>query len=162
MKSKKLVITEEEALKLYPNASTEWKEILENNFTKEFLNKKITDIVFNEETLAKYLGLEVQSLFIYSSTTEDKHEKYMNACNILPKIAKVYNEGKILDWSNTNEYKYLAYKNFSRAGSGMVFFSSWCHGLDCPFGFYFKKQELSKTAYDNFKKYYEDFWGVNE
>lgn len=158
MKSKKLVITEEEALKLYPNASIEWKEILENNFTKEFFNRKIIDIVFNEETLAKHLNIELCKLLPYSINTTNEQELYINACIILPKIAKVYNERKVLDWSNNNESKYLPYKFFSGGGSGVVSFSAWYGTLGCPCGFYLKTQQLSKDAYNNFKKYYEAFW----
>lgn len=158
MESKNLVISEKEALRLYPNASNDLKIILEETFTKEFFNTKITDIVFDEETLANYLKINLNSLLIYSSNTINKRELYINACIILPEIAKIYNEDKILNWSNTNEYKYLPYKNFSGGGSGGVGFFGWCGGLVCPCGFYFKNKQLAEIAYNNFKKYYKAFW----
>lgn len=105
-----LKIEEKEALRLYPAASGEFKVILENTFGKEFFNQKIWNKVYNIYTLCEYLDIDEDDLYIFSKNTKNKHEKFINACNILSKIAEVYNEGKILDWCNANEYKYFPYK----------------------------------------------------
>lgn len=42
---KNLQINEDKALKLYPNASAEFKQMLDDSFGKEFFSRKITDRV---------------------------------------------------------------------------------------------------------------------
>ncbi len=158
--NKTLKLEAQTALKLYPTASTEFKTMLEETFGKEFFNQKITDKVYNIDTLCEYLEIDESDLFIYKKNTKDKHERYINVCNILPKIAQVYNEGIILDWKNINIYKYLPYLYFS-GGSGVVVPGlGWGSYLLAPAGLYFKTNNLSETAYKNFKSYYEDFWGL--
>lgn len=157
--SKTLKIDESEALRLYPTASKEIQSIFESTFGKEFFKPKvITEIVFDEETLAEHLGIDGDELFIFDKNSKDKHERFINACNILPKVAEIYNEGKILNWNNTSEYKYLAYLNFY-GGSAGVSFDGWGDYLGTSAGFYYKNNDLSKASYNNFKKYFEDYWG---
>ena len=155
---KTLKLSEAKALELYKTGSSELKQILEESFGKEFFKPKlIADIVFDIETLCEYLGIDDGDLFIFNKRTKDKHERYMNACNILPKIAQVYNEGAILDWKKTSEYKYLPYLYFS-GGSAAVSFGSWNSSLVCPAGLCYKTNDLSKAAYKNFQIYFEDYW----
>jgi len=156
---KTLKIDEKEALKLYKTASNEFKQILEDTFGKDYFNQDITDKVYDIDSLCEYLGIDEDDLFLYSKNTRDKHERYLNACNILPKIAEVYNEGVILNWKNTNENKYLPYLYFS-GGSIAVRFSSWSYALSASVGLYYKSDNLSRKAYENFQSYFEDFWGI--
>ena len=156
---KTLKIDEKEALKLYKTASNEFKQILEDTFGKNYFNQDITDKVYDIDSLCEYLGIDEDDLFLYSKNTRDKHERYLNACNILPKIAEVYNEGVILNWKNINEYKYLPYLSFS-CGSFAVYFSFWCDTLSAHVGLYYKSDKLSRAAYKNFQSYFEDFWGI--
>jgi len=159
--SKSLKIDESEALRLYPTASKEIQSIFESTFGKEFFKPKlITEIVFDIETLCEYLGVDEDSLFIFNENTKvlSKHERFINASNILPKVAEVYNEGTILNWKKTNEYKYLPYLNFF-GGSAEVSFGGWSDSLRAPAGFYYKNDTLSRAAYKNFQKYFEDYWG---
>lgn len=108
---KTLKISNKKALELYKNADETFKSLLEENFGIEFFKpKEITDIVFNIETLCKYLDIDESKLFIFPKNTKDLHERYINACNIIPKIVSVYNQGTILDFKNSNQYKYLPYK----------------------------------------------------
>lgn len=158
---KTLKLDESTALRIYPTADSELKTILEESFGKEFFTpKKITDTVFNIQTLCQKLGISETELFIYPKDTTDKHKRYINACNILPKIAEIYNEGVFLDWKNDKQYKYLPYKAFS-SGSSSVCFIGWYAYLSCPGEFYFKSKNLSEIAYSNFKEYYEDFWNTS-
>lgn len=156
--TKTLKLDEKDALRLYPTASPEFKSLLESNFGKEFFNQKITDKVHDIETLCEYLGIDEDDLFIFKKNTKNKHERYINACNILPKIAEVYNEGTVLDWKNTNVYKHLPYLYFSGGSCGLLLY--WCTTLHCPVGFYYKSDELSKKSYENFQTIFEDFWGL--
>lgn len=158
---KKLQIDEKEALRLYPIASKEFKIILESTFTKEFFNRDITEKVNDINSLLEFLDLEENELFLFDINTKDKEKKYLNACKILPKIAEIYNEGKVLDWKNTSEYKYFPYLNFSNGGGSSVLFYGWSYRLYCPVGFYYVTDNLQQKAYKNFKKYFEDYWGYN-
>lgn len=158
---KTLTLNSEKALKLYKTADESFKSLLEENFGKEFFKPKlIYDIVFDIDSLCEYLNIDESDLFIFNKNTRDKHERYLNACNILPKIAKIYNEKTILDWNNTNIYKYLPYLYVSGGSLGVCFSYCWAYGLDYPIGFYYKTSELSQKSYENFKSYFEDFWGM--
>lgn len=155
---KTLKIDEKEALKLYKTASNEFKQILEDTFGKDYFNQDITDKVYDIDSLCEYLEIDEDDLFLYSKNTRDKHKRYLNACNILPKIAEIYNEGVILK-KNTDEYKYLPFLYFSGGSIGVVF-GHWNYYLTAPFGLYYKSDNLSRKAYENFQSYFEDFWGI--
>ncbi len=158
---KAIKLTDQQALDLYKSSNDEWKQILEDNYGKDFFKPKdITNEVNSILTLADYLDIEIDELFIFNRNTKDSHEKFINACNILPKVAEIYNEGTILNWKNTNEYRYCPYKYFS-GGSGQVGLSYvWSSLLHCPGGFYYKSSKLSEASYNNFTKYWEDYWNV--
>lgn len=128
-----------------------------NSIFIDYLPKSIVDKVNNIESLAKYLNTSVKELLIYQNPSNN-HERYINACNIIPKIVEVYNEGVILNWKNNNQYKYIPYKDFSSGGLVRVFL--WTYSLYFAGGFYFKSKELAQSAYNNFKQYYEDYWNV--
>lgn len=158
---KTLKINEKEAIKLYKTASIEFKQILEDTFGKEYFNRDITKEVNDIDSLCEYLDINKEDLFIYSENTKDKHERFINACNILPKVTKIYNEGVELDWNDSNIYKYLPYLYFS-SGSGAVYFDFWRYALYFPSGFYYKSDSLSRKSYSNFQKYWEDYWEYNK
>lgn len=157
---KTLKISNEKALELYKTASNELKQILEESFGVEFFElKKITDIVFNIETLCDYLDIDESKLFIFPKNTKDLHERYINACNIIPKITNVYNQGTILDFKNSNQYKYLPYKYLS-GGSLVVGSGAWDYFFVAPGSFYYKDRLLAEKAFSNFKDIYEDYWNL--
>jgi hypothetical protein len=159
---KQLKIDEKEALKLYKDASKEFKIVLENTFGKEYFNQDITDKVHDIDSLCEFLEIDEDELFIFPKNTKNKHERMINACNILPKIAEVYNEGVVLDWDNTNQYKYLPYLSFSGSFRAVVHSYVWHCLLGSPVGFAHKSSDNSLKAYKNFKSYFEDFWGKKE
>lgn len=159
---KQLKIDEKEALKLYKEASKEFKIVLENTFGKEYFNQDVTDKVYDINSLCEYLEIEEDELFIFPKNTKNKHERMINACNILPKIAKIYNEGIVLDWNNIDKYKYLPYLSFSGSGGAGVTSGGWFYYLHDPGEFYYISNEKSLKAYKNFKSYFEDYWGNKE
>ena len=157
---KTLKIDESEALRLYPTASNELKTIFEATFGKEFfIPKKITDKVFDIDSLCEYLSISEREIYIFNKNTKDKHQRFINACNIIPKIVKLYNEGTILDWNNTGEYKWMPYKSFY-GGSGVVAHYCWFSSMYCCGGFYLKSKELSEAIYKNFPELWEDYWNT--
>ena len=152
-----LKLTNEKALELYKTADNTLKQLLEENWPKDFFKPKlITDTVFDIESLCKHLGIREDSLYLFNKTTKNPHERYINACNILPKIAEVYNEGTVLNWNNS-EYKYLSYKNFYFSSAAVHSYISYC-SLHCSGGLYYKSEKLAQLSYNNFKDLFEDFW----
>ena len=127
---KTLKISEDKALNLYKDASKELKEILEDSFGKEFFKpKSITHRIQTIEDVFEELGENYNDYIPPFPKAETKEEKSCNAQMLLFKIAKVYNEGTILDWKDLNQYKYFNYKFFS-GGSWLVrsfyWYSSCC------------------------------------
>lgn len=155
---KKLQITQEDAIRLYPTASKELKEIFESTFNKSIFKKKIYERVTNIKELCNELDIDEDDLFIFDRNTTDKTEKLINATRVLLAVAGCYNEGTVLDWKNSNQYKYFQYKYLSH-GAWLVYSFSW-YPLHCyPGGLYYKERILSEKAYENFKEFFEDFWG---
>lgn len=155
---KKLQIDEKEALNLYKDASKEFKIILENTFGKEYFNRKITDIVYDVDSLLKYLDLTLNDIIPYPKA-KTKVEKSLNAQAIIYKVTEIYNEETILDWNNTNQYKYLPY--FNKVGSAWVAgscTSGWCTA-DCSCGLYYKDSNLALLGANNFIEVYNDLLG---
>ena len=127
--------------------------------TKRKLSISIYDKVNNLSKLYKYLGTKKEDVLLFI-TPSSRYEKYINACALIPKIAATYNEDKILDWTNTNQPKYLPYKYFG-SGQWVVGFLVWCGSLYCPSGFYFHSEKAAREAYSNFTSVFEDFWEIN-
>lgn len=155
---KKLQIDENQALKLYKSASSEFKQVLEDSFGKEYFNQKITDKIQTLEDVFEYFGLDEDDIYIFNKNTKNKFERYINACSIIPKIVSVYNEGIILDWNNSSQYKYKPY--YKKVGSRWVFSCSslWFAFAVCSPAHYFKSSELSDDSVKKFNDIYIDFF----
>lgn len=154
--TKSLKITDSKALELYKTASSELKEILEETFGLDFFKPKdITETVYDLDTLAEHLEMDTDDLYIYKKP-KNAFEKYLNACAIIPKIVEVYNQGTILDWNNTNEYKYLPY--IRKVGSAWVADSHiWRSNAGGPFAHHYKSNNLALKGINNFNQIYLDY-----
>lgn len=153
---KKLQIDENQALKLYKTASSEFKQILEDSFGKEYFNQKITDRIQSLDDILEYLNLKEDDVYIFPKCTTDKFKRYINACSIISKITSVYNERTILDWANFAQYKYRPY--YKKTGSCWVFTYSigLNSGITASPSHYFKSSELSDDAAKKFNDVYID------
>lgn len=154
---KSLKISNSKALELYKTASIELKEILEETFGLDFFKPKdITETVYDLDTLAEHLEMNTDDLYIYKKP-KNAFEKYLNACAIIPKIVEVYNQGTILDWNNSNEYKYLPY--IRKVGSAWVAVDSglWCSAAFGPVAHHYKNRELALKGLENFNQIYLDY-----
>lgn len=154
---KSLKITDSKALELYKTASTELKEILEETFGLDFFKPKdITETVYDLDTLAEHLEMDTDDLYIYKKP-KNAFEKYLNACAIIPKIVEVYNQGTILDWNNTSEYKYLPY--IRKIGLAWVadYSVSWGSFTDGPVAHHYKSNNLALKGINNFNQIYLDY-----
>jgi len=158
---KKLILSDEKALELYKTADASFKQLLEENWGKEFFNPKlITDIVYDIPSLMKYLNITESQLYIYLNPKTD-FERYINACSIIPKIVSVYNEGIILDWNNSNQYKYIPYYRKTVSGWSFVSGNSWASSANGPYGHHYKSENLCEKAYENFNSIYIDFYSYS-
>ena len=113
-------MSEEAALRLYPTAAQEFKEMLEENFGKEFfVPKKITDKIQNYEDICDALGVDCDddSLVVKVPGFGKEEIKVIKAFIKKMRIAKVYNEGWL---PKIGENRYYPVVVFS-AGSGFVF-----------------------------------------
>jgi hypothetical protein len=155
-----LKLTKTQAIQYYNSSNDKgFKELLEKTFGKDFAkSKEIWEKVNNLETLTEYLG---HNPLIYPNPT-NSFEKYINACSVLVKVAKTYNEGTILDWKNINIYKYLPYKYNSSSGFAVCSAGVWVAGCAASAFLYYKNSNLSTQSYNNFKDYWEDFWAVEK
>lgn len=155
---KKLQIDENQALKLYKSASSEFKQVLEDSFGKEYFNQKITDKIQTLEDVFEYFGLDEDDIYIFNKNTKNKFERYINACSIIPKITSVYNEGTILDWTNFVQHKYKPY--YKKVGSSWIFNHSvcWFSVTHTSSAYYFKSIELSNDSAKKFNDIYIDFF----
>lgn len=159
---KTINLTKEEAIKFYNSSQDQgFKDLLETNFGKNFWKQDITDIVYDLESLRQYCKNKDISFYLpYINNTQDSLEKTLNATYILTKVAEVYNEGTILNWENTNIYKYLPYTYFSGGSWVARPANDWASILYTPACLHLKNKELSTKSYNNFKKYWKDFWNI--
>jgi hypothetical protein len=154
---KTLKISDSKALELYKTASSELKEILEETFGLDFFKAKdITEKVNNLKSLFEYLKMKEYELLPYPNA-KSNFERYLNACVLIPEIVKIYNNGKELDWYNTNEYKYLPY--IKKVGSTWVaVVANFCgSSADGPFAHHYKTRELALKGLQNFNQIYLDY-----
>ncbi len=111
--------------------------------------KTIEDIYFEAE-------VNEEDIIIFKNP-KNKKERYINACNIIPIISQVLNEGWIPDYLDTDECKYYPY--FIRRSSGWLLGDSLYDLVNSRmgFGFTYKTKELSDFAGKTFLKYYIDY-----
>jgi hypothetical protein len=123
---------------------------------KKTITLTIEDRIQNFDDVLKELN---ESSFILPyPNPKTPEEKAINSQAKLFKIVKAYNEGIILDWNNSEQYKYAPCKYFSGASPAVSFSFPWSSGHDFSGGLYFKSENLAKDAYNKFKDIYEDFW----
>lgn len=158
--TKTLKLDDKSALKIYKTADKELKEILENSFGKEFFLQNIKDRIKDLSDICNILEVSEEEIIIFKKPSSD-FERYINACSIIPRIVEVYNEGTILDWSNSNQYKYLPYY---KKVSGCGVFDSyyiWTYDSNGSAAHHYKSSDLLQDACKKFDKYYKDFFSFN-
>lgn len=116
----------------------------------------IIDRIKTIEDIYEELGIEEKDVLIFKDP-KNSFEKYINACTIIPQIVKVYNEDWIIDFNNSDQYKYFPY--FKKVGLvWSVDDAGWStaitHG---PSGFYYKNKELLMDSCTKFKAVYNDW-----
>ena len=155
---KSIKLDKEKAIDLYNKSNDNaFKEMLEESFGKNFWKPEdITKKVYDLTSLILETGDDPRIF----NKPKDNFEKYINACSVLSKVAEIYNEGKVLDWKNNSEYKYLPYKYYNCSSCSVVAADCWDSVLVASARLYYKSGELSEASYNNFKEYWEDYWSI--
>ena len=154
-------LSDDNAKKIYPTASTDIKQILEDSFGKDFfIPKKITDRVKTFQDACDVLGIKPDnkvSVTIDGAMTQDS--KSIQAYCKLIIIARALNEGWVPDWKNSNQYKYYPWFDMS-SGSGLSFDGCDFLGSLSLVGsrLCFKSRELAIYAANQFNDIYKDFF----
>lgn len=160
-KEKIIKLSLKEAQKLYKDADSTFKQFLETNFSKKELTSDITDKIQSLEDICELLGIDEDELYVYPKNTEDKFKRYINACSIIPKIVKAYNEGEKVDFKNPNTYKYLPY--YKLTGSGWVSdtYGNWSSTVDGSVSHFYTKSNNCIDACKKFNDIYIDYYSFN-
>lgn len=131
--------------------SKELRKIIEND--------DITiDDVKNLSDICKILNIKEEELYLFSKNTKDPFEKYINACNIIPKIVKVYNETNIIDFTNDSQYKYLPYYKLNGLGWSFGGTFGWYSSASGSVSHYYISNENCKKACLIFNNIYIDYY----
>lgn len=152
--SKEVKVTEANVLKAHREANAEGKAMLENLYSKDLFNQKITDRIKTFEDACAYTNTDPdQPKFKVGDKDDIAYDK-------LKVIAKALNEGWKPNWSNKNEYKYTPYGVINDAGVGFSYsyFVSWRTGTDVGSRLCFKSSELAMYAIKQFEGLYIDFY----
>ena len=115
---KQLQLDEAQALKLYPNASDEFKQMLEDSFGKAFFSKKLIDRISTYEQVCEELGEDCLTIGSFKQFESHLRKKLLNQAKLL-QIANLFNEDWKPNWGNKNQYKY--YNWFKYENSRLVF-----------------------------------------
>ena len=153
---KTLQISEQNARKLYKDATPEFKVALEDTFGKAFFSESIMDRVKTYEDACLELGEKPldESIFKLLSFTDDEitYRK-------IKTITRALNEGWKPDMLNTDQYKW--YPWFKVSSGGFVFGDAFCVLSAALAGFAsrlcFKSDELAPYAGKQFLQLYSDF-----
>lgn len=99
-----LKMDDQTARRLYPTANKEFKEMLESSFGKEFFNQKIRDQITGWQDILSLSGVDPKTMQLRPGEEDDElaHREWKL-------IAKVYNQGVVLDAGNTDQPKYFVW-----------------------------------------------------
>lgn len=153
---KQLQITEQNARRLYENATSEFKATLEDTFGKEFFSQKITDRIKNYEDACKELGIEPID---YDEMKDAGFTQDEILYRKIKTITQALNEGWKADWNDSDQYKW--YPWFKMSSWGFVF-GGTNYGCSFALAGYasrlcFKSDELATYAGKQFLQLYSDF-----
>lgn len=120
-----LQINKENALKAYNSTDDAGKNLLKALFGETIFSQKLEDRILTFEDACRENGVEAEDVLPYTEPiTPD--EKSINAYARLVQIVRAFNQGKVPDWKNPNQYKYYPWfwmdgRNTS-SGSGLSFY----------------------------------------
>lgn len=153
---KTLQIDIKTAQRLYSNASSEFKTLLEENFTKKELNSNVIDRVKSYEDACAEVGIEPidEKEMLHLGFRRDEIDRRK-----LEVIAFALNEQEYLDWNNSNQEKWYPYFDFS--GPSGVAFGAAGYGFSYAVAgaasrLCFKSEKLARYAGETFPELYKN------
>jgi hypothetical protein len=149
---KALQIDEKNALKLYPSASNEFKQMLHDSFGEKFFQQKITDRVKTYGDACEVLGISSE-IIGYDELSEDE-VAYIK----LKVVIKALNEGWKPNWDNSNEPKYYPWFYMNKPGFRLYGVDFCYHSSIVGSRLCFQKQEVAEYAAKQFFDLYKTFF----
>lgn len=111
---KTIEIPENMILDGFKEGNVEQKKLIEKYLVVN-IPKSIIERVNSFKDVLKISGKTLKEIIPYQKPI-NKYQKSQNGLAKLQLITEVFNEEVELDWNNTNQYKYLMYKYWSRGG----------------------------------------------
>lgn len=90
---KTLELDDKTALKLYKTAAPEFRELLEQNFGKEFFEQKITDRINNYKDILEISGVDESADIVKIPGFDSAENEFVSNFIRTVRTKKVYNEG---------------------------------------------------------------------
>ena len=146
-----LKIDSDKAKQLYPTATPEFKEMLNDTFGKAFFSQKITDQVKTFEDACSILGTCVATVLSLHDTKDERAYKQLKI------IAEALNEGWKPNWNDKSEGKYYPFFDMSSDGFSFVNYGVWGTYTIVGSRLCFKSRELAEYAGKQFASIYKDF-----
>jgi hypothetical protein len=146
-----LQIDKNNARKLYPTASSEFKQMLNDTFGEQFFKVKITERVQTFDDILAIEGITFANLVNENDTPDEVAYKQAKL------IAKVYNEGTVLNPNDKTQWKYYPWFEITPgSGVGLSYYVNdyWHSGTFVGVRLCFKSAELAKDAGQKFPDIY--------
>lgn len=154
-----LQISPANAKKLYPTAAPEFKQMLEDTFTKEFFNKNFRDIKTYEDACEDQGIIDPLAILPWHSPNTPDHEA-ANAIQKMWTIARSLNgpDWKA-DWNNFSQYKYYPWFKANPSGFGLSYYGYGFRGTFTYVGsrLCYKSAEIAEYAGKQFIDLYNKF-----
>jgi hypothetical protein len=157
-----LQIDKANAMKLYPTASPEFKQMLLDSFGEKFFEQKITDRVKTFEDACEVLDLEPDDVLhsAHSPFLEDHISSIKAYCKLIV-IAAALNQGWSPDWLNENQQKWYPYFNMSGFGFSCADFGLWYSTSGVGSRLCFKSRTLALYAGKQFADLYKEYFLIS-
>lgn len=146
-----LVIGGNDAKKMYPTASPEWKATFEATFGKEFFSQKITDRVKTFADACNVLGIDPDDVVHSADETDDQAYKKLKV------IARALNEGWEPNYNNDNQPKWYPWFYLDSPGFRLRGVRYGAPVTAVGARLVFKSEELAKYAANQFSGIYSDY-----
>lgn len=151
---KTLTLSDQEARKLFPFATPEFKALLESNWGKDFFHQDIMERVKTLEDVCRETGTDFTAFMLLKNSLAPDTFAY----ETMKLISKALNEGWVPDWNDgTAKWQPWFYLD---GPSGFRFYDSFCDYSNSVVGsrLVFKSEKLSNYAAKQFLDVYKAFF----
>lgn len=147
-----LQIDKKNALKLFPTAPPEFKQMLLDTFGEKFFQQKITDRVKTFDDACDVLGIIPTAVYQEDDTKDEIAYKQLKV------IVQALNEGWKPNWADTNQRKWYPYFQYkSGFGFSLTYYGRWHAVTVVGSRLCFKSSDLAEYAGKQFESIYNDF-----